>query len=130
MDLQNAHALNLYLRHIFAHSHFGFSLPHPAIPKPVFSDTTMFGFGHRTAAAQAATDAQMDVESPSKELGGSNVHNVHMTSYSVRIVHAQEENNLSRALSQRHIQMIALAGAIVSRLVISPHDIHQSSLAD
>lgn len=31
----------------------------------------------------------------------------------VRIVDEQEENNLSRSLGQRHIQMIALAGAIV-----------------
>jgi amino acid permease len=30
-----------------------------------------------------------------------------------RIVDDHEENDLSRALSQRHIQMIALAGAIV-----------------
>jgi amino acid transporter len=31
----------------------------------------------------------------------------------VQIVDDHEENDLSRSLSQRHIQMIALAGAIV-----------------
>ena len=31
----------------------------------------------------------------------------------VQIVDSHEENDLSRSLSQRHIQMIALAGAIV-----------------
>jgi amino acid permease len=34
----------------------------------------------------------------------------------VQIVEDQEENNLSRSLGQRHIQMIALAGAIVRNL--------------
>jgi len=39
----------------------------------------------------------------------------------VQIVDSHEENDLSRSLSQRHIQMIALAGAIVSGLSISDH---------
>lgn len=71
----------------------------------------MFGFG-RPAAVEAATAIPMDVEN--KDVGT----NVDDRSDSVRIVHAQEENNLSRALSQRHIQMIALAGAIVRLFVI------------
>ncbi|CZR65803.1 related to general amino acid permease [Phialocephala subalpina] len=37
----------------------------------------------------------------------------------VRIVDEQEENNLSRSLGQRHIQMIALAGAIGTGLFLS-----------
>ncbi|KAH6717410.1 amino acid permease/ SLC12A domain-containing protein [Leptodontidium sp. MPI-SDFR-AT-0119] len=72
----------------------------------------MFGFG-RPAAAEAATATPMDVEN--KDVGT----NVDDRSDSVRIVHAQEENNLSRALSQRHIQMIALAGAIGTGLFLS-----------
>jgi amino acid permease len=37
-----------------------------------------------------------------------------------RIVEVQEEENLSRSLKQRHIQMIALAGAIVCFLLHLP----------
>lgn len=39
----------------------------------------------------------------------------------VQIVEDQEENNLSRSLGQRHIQMIALAGAIVG-IPFEPRD--------
>ena len=73
----------------------------------------MFEKFQRPAFAAAAADAQKDVEE-NKE-----VH-VQAQSGSVRIVDSQEENNLSRALSQRHIQMIALAGAIV-RLFLTHH---------
>lgn len=39
----------------------------------------------------------------------------------VRIVEGREDRDLSRSLKQRHIQMIALAGAIVSCRNM-PHD--------
>lgn len=48
----------------------------------------------------------------SKEIG-TNIH-IHAPDGGTRIVDSQEENNLSRSLTQRHIQMIALAGAIVN----------------
>jgi amino acid transporter len=54
---------------------------------------------------KAASDPNVQVE---VEQGG------------VRIVDDHEENDLSRSLSQRHIQMIALAGAIVG-LYLSWH---------
>ena len=38
-----------------------------------------------------------------------------------RIVEEQEDKDLARALKQRHIQMIALAGAIVSAAFSSDH---------
>ena len=47
----------------------------------------------------------------------------------VQIVDAHEENDLSRSLSQRHIQMIALAGAIVSGLAISHQRITDTARA-
>lgn len=37
-----------------------------------------------------------------------------------RIVERQEDRDLSRSLKQRHIQMIALAGAIVSSTPLCP----------
>jgi amino acid permease len=52
---------------------------------------------------------------PSLENGGSEdflVHRRYRNNGGVQIVE-EEEKNLSRSLSQRHIQMIALAGAIV-----------------
>ncbi len=45
------------------------------------------------------------------------------------IVEEHEENDLSRSLSQRHIQMIALAGAIVSVKVFHVIQIAHSSRA-
>lgn len=36
----------------------------------------------------------------------------------LRIVDEHEDKNLSRSLNQRHIQMIALAGAIVSTIFL------------
>ncbi|PBP22350.1 hypothetical protein BUE80_DR006913 [Diplocarpon rosae] len=77
----------------------------------------MLGIFHSTKAEAEAADAMngpaMDVEN--KETG-SIVRNRHG---SVQIVDSQEENNLSRALGQRHIQMIALAGAIGTGLFLS-----------
>jgi amino acid permease len=38
-----------------------------------------------------------------------------------RIVEEREDQDLSRSLKQRHIQLIALAGAIVSSMPSTPH---------
>ncbi|CZT09991.1 related to general amino acid permease [Rhynchosporium agropyri] len=76
----------------------------------------MFGLG-RPAAAQAVAEAHMDFED--KDVGNKTFStNVHAAFNPDRIVHDQE-NNLSRALSQRHIQMLALAGAIGTGLFLS-----------
>lgn len=69
----------------------------------------MFGGLRRSVAAGAPARADMDDD---KDLAFDS----QTRRASVQIVDAQEENNLQRALGQRHIQMIALAGAIVSYL--------------
>ena len=61
-----------------------------------------------------STRSKDDVEA---KVGETNVQ-VEPQHGGVQIVDAHEENDLSRSLSQRHIQMIALAGAIVRYLAI------------
>ncbi|KAL3422231.1 Dicarboxylic amino acid permease 3 [Phlyctema vagabunda] len=48
-----------------------------------------------------------------------NYHDGEKLAFGTPIVEAQENNNLSRSLKQRHIQMIALAGAIGTGLFLS-----------
>ncbi|KAJ5052206.1 uncharacterized protein L3040_001965 [Drepanopeziza brunnea f. sp. 'multigermtubi'] len=72
----------------------------------------MFGMFQRPTAAVAAVRAEMDAD---RKIG----NNSQDRETSVQIVDSQEENNLQRALGQRHIQMIALAGAIGTGLFLS-----------
>ncbi|KAI9054817.1 hypothetical protein LZ554_001962 [Drepanopeziza brunnea f. sp. 'monogermtubi'] len=72
----------------------------------------MFGMFQPRTAAVAAVRAEMDAD---KEIS----NNSQDRETSVQIVDSQEENNLQRALGQRHIQMIALAGAIGTGLFLS-----------
>jgi hypothetical protein len=72
----------------------------------------MFG---KFARSPDSTGSKVDVET--KAVTETNVRAEPQNS-GVQIVDDHEENDLSRSLSQRHIQMIALAGAIVRRLII------------
>jgi amino acid transporter len=57
-----------------------------------------------------STGSENDVESKAVTQTGVRTEPQH---YVMQIVDDHEENDLSRSLSQRHIQIIALAGAIV-----------------
>jgi amino acid transporter len=67
----------------------------------------MFG---KSLGSPISTGSDDDVET--KAVAHPNVQ-VEVEQGGVGIVDDHEENDLSRSLSQRHIQMIALAGAIV-----------------
>ena len=67
----------------------------------------MFG---KSLGSPISTGSDDDVET--KAVAPPNVQ-VEVEQGGVGIVDDHEENDLSRSLSQRHIQMIALAGAIV-----------------
>ncbi len=69
----------------------------------------MFG---KSLGSPISTGSEDDVEN--KAVTERNVQ-VESDRDVVQIVDAHEEHDLSRSLSQRHIQMIALAGAIVRR---------------
>jgi amino acid transporter len=67
----------------------------------------MFG---KLIGSPASTGSDNDVETKAVTETGVRTEPQHDV---VQIVDDHEENDLSRSLSQRHIQMIALAGAIV-----------------
>lgn len=70
---------------------------------------------------KAATATVTVVSGPSRdvEIEGSGEYLVNSGRHGGVQIVQDEEKKLSRALSQRHIQMIALAGAIVSSCSIS-----------
>ena len=80
-----------------------------------------------TKQSPSATD--LDVENK----GAPEIQSV-PSGFGHGIVEQHEENDLSRSLSQRHIQMIALAGAIVSEMKTfkfpRDHPAHPSRVPD
>jgi amino acid permease len=71
-------------------------------------------FGKRANAVGTSEEPIIDNDtSKTVFINDANVGSESTCQEEIRIVDEQEENNLSRSLGQRHIQMIALAGAIV-----------------
>lgn len=81
----------------------------PSLQRTRREPFAMFG---RSVGSPISTGSDVDVET--KAVTETNVR-ADPQRGGVQIVDDHEENDLSRSLSQRHIQMIALAGAIVRR---------------